>query len=154
MALNTQIASTPAYSDFPFMNFGVTDIPAGTAVAIDAANTVGSGQQGIGIVLPTTDGAKVVGVTLDKISAGTSGRVRCPTPLAMCKADGAITANTYVMSSGTSGKLGHVKTYAAGAGVTSLGIALTTATNGDEVLVMLVLSPALPGPLLPPFLSP
>lgn len=139
MTYNVQMAGTPGYTDLPFFNYAVTDIPAGCCVKIDAANAIKAANpsiEGIGVLITDTAGDVVVGVTVDIIKASQSGRVRCPAPIAVCLADGTVTANTYVMASGTgTTKKGYVKTQTTG--LATAGIALTGAADTEPVLVML-----------------
>lgn len=133
--LNVQLANTPCYTDFPFLNQSGTEIAEGVAVIVDASKDLAS-YNGISITTPGSDGVPVVGVTMERIPNGSVGRVRCPGPIVAMKADGAITAGVHVMASGTALKLGYAK--AAGSAKSSLGLALNAATNdGDLVLVML-----------------
>ena len=139
MALNAQVSSNPSLDDFPFFNYGATDIPAFVTVKVDPANTVGAGQEGIGITLTsnTTDGDTNIGVTTQIIKAGTSGLVRTA-GLAVCIADGAITAGSWVYAAGAdAGKVGYVKLDPAASSKPTVGLALSTAVDGDQVLVML-----------------
>lgn len=137
MALtNVQIANTPNYSDLPFMNYGVTDIPANRAVSIDATNLVGTGTNaGIGVKVVAADGDVVVGVTMEIIPAGGVGRVRTG-GIAPCIADGAITAGTFVDASAQAGNVGYVKAH--GAGKATVGIALATSAADDDVVPVLI----------------
>lgn len=133
MTIAAQFAGTPSYSDFPFKNSGGTTIAAGSPVKVDAANAISASNvaAGVGVVAATADGDVCVGFAIESAAAGTVLRVRCCGPIAVTKADGAITAGTFVMSSATAGK---VKTQAAGSA--SVGVALTTAADGEDLLVL------------------
>lgn len=130
MANYNQFSRVPVQGgDIPFHNYGGSDIDAGLAVLLDASNDGG-------IVLPTASGGVTgsVGVTVDKVSAGTSGRVQV-LGVAVCKAAGSVTAGDEVMISDTTAKLGWVKTKTAG-GI-GLGQALNSAADGFPVRVLL-----------------
>lgn len=137
MAIFFQYAQTPLPTDIPVHNYGSTDIPANRALALDATNYVGASATvtGIGVMLPITADRLCVGVSITTIPAGGSGIMRPAGPIAECKADGAVTVDTCVCSSGDSGDEGFVKT--AASGKPQLGIALTTAADEDPVLVMI-----------------
>jgi hypothetical protein len=116
-----------------FHNFGVSDIAAGVGVLADTGN-LPVGDLAGGIVLPTASGGVVgtLGVTVERIPAGRSGRVRTK-GVSVCAADGSITYGTTVQISDTSAKLGRVKT--CGSGVIQLGTALDGAVDGELVRV-------------------
>lgn len=135
--LNIQLSQTPGATDFPFLNKSGAEIPEGCAVEVDTAVNLGdAGVLGVPIKVVATDGDPALGVTMERIPDGATGRVRCLGPIAAMKADGAITAGAYVMASGGASKKGFAK--AAGAAKGSLGIALNPASaDNDLVLVML-----------------
>jgi hypothetical protein len=136
MALQFQLAQTPSLSDLPFYNYSGADIPSGISVSIDTVNLLGNaGVPGIGIVLPAASGNPVVGVTQEIIKAGSYGRVRTG-GLAQTTASGAITAGTFVDAEITTG---FAKVHVAAKA--QIGMAMTTAANGDPVLVLV--APAL-----------
>lgn len=137
MGIHFQMGGTPSYSDFPFHNYGSSDIPAGTAVAIDATNVVdGVSKDGVGVVLPSSGGA-VVGVTQETIKAGGRGNVRCPGPIAqMTAGTGGTTAGSYVMADASGNAIPFVTNN------NCLGLALTTSAATEPCLVLLGISPA------------
>lgn len=133
MSLQFQFANTPNQSDLPFYNYSGADIPAGISVSIDATNTIGTNPNyGIGIILPAASGNAVVGVTMEVIKAASYGRVRCG-GIAQTTANGAITAGTFVDATITTG---FAKVHVAAKA--QLGLALSTAADGDPVLVLVV----------------
>lgn len=136
--VNQQLAQTPSYGDFPFHNYGVTDIVPNVAVKVDASNDLSANSKGIGIaVIATAATDAPIGVTLETIPAGGSGRVRTQGIVQMF-ADGAITAGAYVDASATSLKVGFAKAHVSGQ--CTVGIALNaTTSDSDLVLVLLAL---------------
>lgn len=134
--LNVQLSTAPSYGDFPFMNYGNTDIPAGVFVSVDATNLVGvSTNEGPGVVIINASGDPTVGVTMEIIKAGNTGRVRTQ-GIAAVQSDGAVTAGTWVAASAGGGKVGY--------GIAAInnksvgGIALnTSAADADLLLVLL-----------------
>lgn len=137
MAIVSQFASTPSYADLAFKNTGVTTLVAGTPVKVDSANAISASNlaSGIGVVGVAADGDGCVGVLLEDVLAGGVGRVRTAGTV-VTKADGAVTAGAFVMASATASKF--VKTQ--GAGLPTLGQALSTAADGEDVLVLLAVS--------------
>jgi hypothetical protein len=137
MALPFQVASTPLPTDLPFTNYGAGDIPSNVAVIIDAQNVLGLAGDGVGITLPAAGGPGIpyaFGVTMERIRPGASGRVRTQGEV-VCKSDGAVAAGTRVCVSVAQNKAGFVR--ATAPGEPQLGLALTSSTDGDEVLVLL-----------------
>jgi hypothetical protein len=134
MASNYNQFSAAAVSggDLTFKNNGGTDIAAGLGVLIDSSNDRG-------ILLPTASGGVVgtIGVTLDAIPAGKTGRVRVY-GTAVCTSHGAVTRGTILQISDTTAHLGQVKT--CGAGVAQLGVALNSADDANPVEVLLFLA--------------
>lgn len=116
-----------------FHNYGGTDIPAGVGVLADTSNPP-SGDNAGGIVIPTASGGVVgtLGVTVENIKAGKTGRVRLQ-GVSVCTANGSITYGTAVQISDTASHLGEVKT--CGAGITQLGVALNEVSAGELVRV-------------------
>lgn len=135
--LNIQLANTPSSTDYPFVNTSGVAIPEGCAVEVDVSVALGDASvPGVPIKVVAADGDPALGVAMETIAIGATGRIRCLGPIAAMKADGAITAGTYVMASGTASKKGFAKASAAAKG--SLGIALNPAgADNDLVLVML-----------------
>lgn len=125
--------------DIPFHNYGGSDIGAGLAVLLDTSNPGGTGDKVPGVVLPTASGgvAGQIGVTVNAIPAGKTGLVRVY-GVAVCTANGTVTIGETVMTSDTTSKLGYVKTQTtAGA---QLGVAIGSATDGNQVQVLLHLA--------------
>jgi hypothetical protein len=116
-----------------YHNFGASDIAAGLGVLTDTANPPVGDYAG-GIVLPTVSGsvAGTLGVTVERIPAGRSGRVRV-SGVSVMTADGTIAYGANVQIATDSGKLGYAKTCAAA--TEQLGIALDAATDGQLVRV-------------------
>ncbi len=133
MALQFQFAQTPLASDLAVYNYTGSDIASGIAVSVDTTNVLGNaGVNGIGVIVPAASGNAVIGVTQETIKAGSYGRLR-PLGVAATTANGAITAGQPVDATVTTGfAKAHV------AGKAQLGIALSTAADGDPVLVLVV----------------
>lgn len=121
--------------DVIFKNYGLTDIEANLGVLADTSN-VGDQDNAPGIVLPTASGGQTgsLGVTVEKIRAGKSGRVRLLGSIT-CTAAGTVTYGEYVKIDDTALKLGWVST--AGSAKEQIGQALGTATNGNLVEIWL-----------------
>lgn len=137
MALNTQLTSLPGL-DIPVFNYsGSTTIAAGTAVSVDSTNVISTSgvNEGIGVIPIAAVGNAVIGVAMESIGPGAYGRVRVAGQVQMT-ADGAITAGGVVDGSNTSGKT--AKAHAAGK--FQVGVALSTAADGEQVLVLLCLA--------------
>lgn len=120
-------------------NYGVTDIPSNLGVLFDTAHVQTGGDASPGCVVPTASGgvANTAGVTMEIIPAGGTGRVAfngvCP-----MTANGTITAGGYVQVSDTALKLGYALARGAlGATVEQLGQAVSSATDGQQVLIFL-----------------
>ncbi|WP_394847392.1 DUF2190 family protein [Pendulispora brunnea] len=136
MAITSQIGGFPVEGgDLPFRNYGTNDIASNIAVLIDAnpANIMG-------VTVPQTDApvTRGIGITLERIPAGKTGRVRC-IGAAVATASAAITAGDPVQIDSAVFQEGHVKLAAAGA--PKIGIALTTAGALDAVCVLLTHAP-------------
>jgi hypothetical protein len=116
-------------------NYGGTDIPSGSGVLLDTTNVQGS-NSAPGVVLPTAAGgvAGTLGIAMETIPAGKNGRVMYAGGYPMI-ADGAITAGNFVQISDTAAKMGRAKL--CGAATIQLGQALSTAADGDPVLVLI-----------------
>lgn len=119
--------------DLTFKNYGGSDIAAGLAVLADTSHPP-SGDVPGGVVLPTASGgvAGTIGITVEIIKAGGTGRVRVLGGYP-CTANGTITYGDIVQASDTSAKLGWAKT--CGAATRQLGIAMCGASNGEVVQV-------------------
>jgi hypothetical protein len=145
MALtNFQFSNTPSLDDQPFFNYTAVDIPAFTPVSPDTVNVLGglattgpltgTAVQGVSVVPVAAIGNVVIGVTMEIIKAGNSGRVRALGPLVPLVADGAIVAGVTVDASSTAGRSAKSHT----AAKFQIGVALSTAADADPVLVMLL----------------
>lgn len=134
MAAN-ELGSYPVL-DFTFKNATASTIAANLAVL---ASTAPTGDTPGCVVLPTASGGVVgtIGVTVEAIPAGGVGRVRVY-GIIPCTANGTVTFGEHVQVSDTSAKLGWVKT--CGAATQQLGKALDTATNGQQVRVLLMMA--------------
>jgi len=138
--LNVQLANTPIDSDIACINNSATDIPAFTAVIIDATNTITNSlttlATQIGVSLPATGGSPKVGFGITqeiiKANAVSAGRVRVA-GISQVNGDGTITAGTVVDMSVTTA--GRVKAH--GAGLYSFAQALTTAADTEQLLVLI-----------------
>lgn len=120
-------------------NYGLTDIGSNLGVLFDAAHVQAGGDAPPGCVLPTASGgvAGTAGVTQEIIPAGGQGRVVF-NGVAPMTSDGTITAGGYVQVSDTTAKLGYAKARGAlGATVEQLGQAISSATDGQKILVFL-----------------
>lgn len=133
MAFNAQLATTPAYTDFPFHNYGVTAIAAETPVSVDATNVLGGVNAGVGVIPVAALGNPVIGIAMESIPAGGNGRVRCFGPICSGVADGTITAGGGIDASVTASR--SVKAHTDGK--SQVGLALSTALDGEPVLFML-----------------
>lgn len=131
MSVYLAASSQYAYGDVVFKNYGVSDIGPNLGVLADTSN-VGDQDSPPGIVLPTASGgqAKSIGITVETIKAGKSGRVRMAGAIT-CTASGTVTFGEYVKIDDTTAKLGYVST--AGSAKEQIGQALTTATDGNRV---------------------
>jgi hypothetical protein len=120
-------------ADLPFKNYSGSDIPSGTGVLFDTVNK-GDVNNAAGIVVPTAAGGvvKTAGVTIERIPAGQSGRVRM-LGAAVCVASGTLNPGDFVQVDDTGGLLGNVKAIAATNEI--LGRVLSAAVVGDPVLV-------------------
>ncbi len=137
MAFNSQLASLPGL-DIPVYNYsGSTTIAAGTAVSVDSTNVLGTSgvNEGVGVIPIAAVGNVSIGVAVDAIPPLSYGRIRVSGQVAMT-ADGAITAGAVVDGSNTANKTAksHTATKA------QIGIALSTAADGEPVLVLLSLA--------------
>ena len=148
-AYTVQIPELVYELDAPFVNYSGTDIPANYLVAVDTTYYLGptptptGPADGVGIVLPSGAGVKVIGVTLEIIKAGASGvgyaglpgRVRCFGPIAPFFCTGAITVGSLLEADGTT--VGYVKAYSGPA--FQIGIALNaTGATGDQLQVLMM----------------
>lgn len=134
MPIVNQVASIPVPGgDQPFKNYGLTDIPANTAVLFDSVN-VGDVNGPAGIVVPTNGGgvARTAGVTVERIPPGCVGRVRIFGG-AVAIASGAINPGDLVQIDDTTPKMGCVELAASTNQI--LGKAMSAAVDGDPVLV-------------------
>src|SRR5882724_9848896 len=103
--LNVQGDNTPSPFDLAVQNYvsNAVDIPDAVAVSVDTANDIATGlNEGIGVIVAATTGDVVIGVTKGIIYSGKVGLITALGPIRQMKADGAITAGTYVDASGAS----------------------------------------------------
>jgi len=135
-----QMASLPTNGQEPTgYNAGTTDIPAHTVVVIDTGNLIDNSTTAnknmFSVTLPAaTAGLVAVFVTREIIPAKKTGRLFGAGEIALVTCQGAVTANTFV---GTSGSVaGAVATYTATSPY--LGVALTTGADTDEIPVYLL----------------
>ena len=139
-----QISEQASDLDYTFLNYQAADIPAYSAVIIDTANalSVNNVVDGVAVKLPAAaNGQSCIGFTMTTIPGTNTtggppgaGRVRLPGPIMKAVATAAITAGARVMTDATGNGTVITKT----AGLPELGIALSSAINsGDEVLLML-----------------
>lgn len=135
MTIANQLSSLPVVGgDVVFKNYSTTtDIAAGMGVLADGTNK-GDATAPPGIVLPTTSGgvAKTLGITLEIIKAGATGRVRMLGG-AVGTSNATLTPGDPVQISDTSGKEGQI--IAAATTARSVGICLTDCVAGDPILV-------------------
>jgi hypothetical protein len=134
MPSHLQISQTSVPGgDQPFTNFGAIDIPEDRGVVLDPARDNG-------ILLPAAGGpvAGAIGITMDRVPAGATGRVRCLGTKRVF-ADGPISRGEDVQLSSTAGKEGFVRV-AAAPGVGVVGRALMAAADGEPLAIWLFLS--------------
>lgn len=134
-----QVATVYMEGDLAVKNYGVTDIPAGVGVNLDTGHLISSGvvtDDSIGVVVPTASATVIeaIGVTLEVIKAGGTGRVRTTGTVEMI-ANGTVTADDCVMVGSTTAKLGWGATQTTG--LPQIGKALSTATNGNTFLLLI-----------------
>lgn len=137
MAVFNQLAGLPiAGGDIVFKNYGGSAIASGLAVLADGTNK-GDANNPPGVVLPTAAGgvAKTIGVAVETIPAGGTGKVRL-IGAAVCVANATITPGTLVQIDDTASFLGNVKVAASTNEI--LGKALSDAVAGDPVLVFVM----------------
>lgn len=120
-------------ADLPFKNYSAVDIPSGTAVLFDGTNK-GDANTAAGIVVPTAAGGvvKTAGVTIERVPAGQTGRVRM-LGAAVCVASGTLNPGDFVQVDDTVSVMGQVKAIASTNEI--LGRVLSAAVAGDPVLV-------------------
>jgi hypothetical protein len=134
MAVYNQISHIPIQNaDIAFKNYSGVDIPSGTALLFDVTNK-GDINNAAGVVVPTAAGgvAKTAGVTIERIPAGQTGRVRMLGG-AVAVANATINPGDMVQIDDTTGFMGTVKIATATNEI--LGKALSAAVAGDPVLV-------------------
>ena len=134
MAANDFIyASTPLPGDIAVKNTDSVDFAAGNIVKLDATNVVSGTQATYGALRATTDDYPL-GVVMETIAQGKTGRVR-PHGVAQVVASAAITAGAVVQAS----TVGKVVT--AAAAKPQVGQALTAAgADGDKLLVAIAIA--------------
>lgn len=140
---NTQVLAGPRLDALPVYNYGGTDIPAFSAVIVDASNIIDNAgvKNQLGVTLPTdtTNPSIIIGVTATIIPAGNTGMLQPAGPVIQVQCDGAVTAGSWVDNSTSSTKTGRVKSHSGGKN--SMGIALETGADADFILVMLAVGP-------------
>lgn len=138
MALYNQLASTPSYGDIPAKNYGGSTLSAKTAVIVDTSNvtsvTSAAANDGVGVAVAGAAGVPVVGVLLEDIATLSTGRLRT-SGIAVMKCEGTITAGTLLQVSVTASKVGWAK--ALTAAKAQIGMALSSSTDGEDILVLL-----------------
>lgn len=133
---NIQTPDFPGYTDYPFLNKSGADIAADTPVTLDTTiSDALSSDTGIKIKANVTGGnpSLCVGVAIDTIPNGGTGRVRCFGPISNVKCDGAVTVGTTVDASAS--VAGRVAAHTAGKA--QLGLALVTGADGETIPIML-----------------
>lgn len=136
MAVISQVGRQPiSGADRSMKNYGVTDIPSGTAVMWDT--TTGNLN---GIIKPATSASTAAscGITIENIKAGFSGRVAI-SGSGVATANATLSAGDTVDVDTTSGNEGKVKGHASG--VKSLGTACANAVAGDALEVLVQVCP-------------
>lgn len=133
MAHSFQLAEFPGLK-LPVKNYGVTDIAESTPLQLDTTNAIGTNPaaNGIGVIPIAAIGNVVMGVAGQTIPAGGTGNCWV-TGVKRMVADGAITAGQVVDGSNAVGKGARAHAN----GEFSIGVALTTAADGEELLVLL-----------------
>lgn len=118
----------------PVKNTGLVAITEGTGLLLDASNPI-SNTSSIGVLAPTASGGVVgsIGVADTAIAVGGQGTALF-IGFKWMTASGTVTAGETVMLDDTTAKLGWVKTIT-GSGAEVFGKALSTATNGNAVLI-------------------
>lgn len=115
--------------DLTFKNTSGSDIAAGLVVIADSSNAPSPGTAG-GITLPADD-AKPLGITIDAIANGKTGRVRV-LGVAPCTCSAAITYGGYLMCDSAGKVLAQTSANYA------VGVALgTTGATGETVAVLI-----------------
>lgn len=122
--------------DIPVRNYGVTDIPANTAVLWDTSN-VGDAQHAPGVVIPTAaqSVAETAGITHTVIPAGGSGTLR-RLGVEFATAGVTIALGDFLLVSSVASHLGQVTNVDAGSLVV-LGQAYSSGVAGDPIKVLL-----------------
>lgn len=136
MTIYSQLAERPG-DDIAVKNYGVADIPEGTAVLWDLTNV--DPQQPQGIVVPGSGGSMTpqAGITTEVIKAGGIGRLRVNGEKT-ATAEGSLAVGDWVQVSSTSAKMGRVKALAtAGA---QLGRCMNSAADGDPVVIEILIA--------------
>ena len=108
---------------------------------LDTTNYIGdaSGHESVGVMLPSTGvaGQIFLGILMETAKAGgTAARLRPCAPTAVGIAHSTVTVGTIVDGENASGHEGQVITHVSGK--PQLGLALSQASDGDPVLVLLL----------------
>lgn len=136
MAANDFIyATTPLASDLVVKNTEASaDIAAGNVVKLDATNVVSGTQGHIGALLGTVAATSCLGIAVENIPNGKTGRVR-PLGIAQAVASAAISAGAIVAAAASAKVATQTSAQA------QLGYALTAAANdGDKILILVSLA--------------
>lgn len=136
MTVFAQVGRNPIQGgDRSVKNYGVTDIPAGTAVMWD----LGASNLN-GVLAPTTSQALLptCGITIEKIPAGKTGRVAVA-GTAVATANATLAAGAAVDIDVSAGNEGKVTTH--GSATKSLGSVCAAAVAGDAVEVQINVCP-------------
>lgn len=138
---NIQQARIPTNFEIPVFNNSGTDIAANVVLSLDGANLMSNSltsQAGI-CVVPAPTGANpavALGVSVEIIPNGQSGRMAGPGQVGLAVCDGAVTGGTVVDASAA--VAGKIKAHTAAKN--QFGIALTTGADLDTIPVLI--SPA------------
>jgi hypothetical protein len=137
MAIYEQLGATRVPNgDFPAKNTDASvTIPEKRFALIDTTNVMAAGVP-MGVKPVATAGAikPFFGVAIAAVVAGAMGTFQRK-GVAVCQAAGTITAGDYVKISSTSGKEGKVVTASTSTVGDVVGQALTSAADGDDILV-------------------
>jgi hypothetical protein len=134
---NVQQARIPTGLEIPVINLTGTDIGANVAVRLDGSNKMTNSltsATGIAIALPATGGnpSPCIGLTVETIKNGLTGRVAGPGQIGLGVCDGAVTQGDSVDASAA--VAGRIKAHTAAK--FSLGLALTDGADGDTIPVL------------------
>lgn len=144
MANFLQISEQATDLDYAFINLQAADIPAYSAVVVDAANalSVSNIVDGLAVKLPSAaTGGTVIGITLETLRGTTFtggpagvGRVRTIGPVVKAITSAATAAGVPVMTDATG--LGTVIAQTAGKAQIGISLSASTAANDEIALVL------------------